>query len=605
MSVLSVDLGTSNTVAVLSALDRQPRVVEVEGASSMPSAVFAAEDGALIVGREAERRARLSPARYEPNPKRRVDDGSLLLGDSVVPVTNALAAVLGKVAAEVGRQLGGARPDEVRLTHPAQWGAARQNILLSAARQAGLGNPRLVPEPVAAAAHFAAVTGVGTKKPLAVYDLGAGTFDVAVVGGATVLAEGGLADLGGLDVDQALLDHIGRQVSARDPGGWQRLLRPESTADRRAARALREDVRAAKESLSDHPQTEVPLPDPFGDVLVTRAELESLIRPGLLRSVEVLASTVEAAGTSLGELAGIYLVGGSSRIPLVATLIAERLRVLPVNLDQPETAVALGAHHVNEDGTSLRTRDVPPQLAETRTTAIHPPARPAPSSVPAAPTAPPGVPAAAPATRAGQPGTPMGPVQPGMPTAAPAPIGTANPVGPARAPATYAGQQGFAGHAPGHLGPPVGPPAPGLLAPGHPRYGTGQPWAGQPTPPKTAAEQLGIVGCVAMFVLGVGSLAAANFFMPAIAVLSVPLFYAGLRLARKHPRPLPFFCYGYAILIAIMAILGVVAVIARPAVTDASDLVLPGILGGVAIVLALVPLIVRAVREGARPPAVR
>ena len=63
------------------------------------------------------------------------------------------------------------------------------------------------------------------------------------------------------------------------------MLRPESTADRRAQRALREDVRSGKEALSRHPQTEVPLPEPFGDVLVTRVELEALIRPSLLRSV--------------------------------------------------------------------------------------------------------------------------------------------------------------------------------------------------------------------------------------------------------------------------------------------------------------------------------
>src|SRR6266511_1016746 len=68
VNVLSVDLGTSNTVAVLAAYGRPPRVVDVDGASMMPSAVFAAEDGQLVVGRDAERRARLDPSRFEPNP---------------------------------------------------------------------------------------------------------------------------------------------------------------------------------------------------------------------------------------------------------------------------------------------------------------------------------------------------------------------------------------------------------------------------------------------------------------------------------------------------------------------------------------------------------
>src|SRR5437763_12967045 len=109
-----------------------PRVVEVDGSANMPSAIFATEEGTIMVGRDAERRARLDPSRFEPNPKRRIDEGTLLLGDTVVPVTDALAGVLRRVVEETSRQLGGNRPDEVRLTHPAQWGPVRRNVLLSA-----------------------------------------------------------------------------------------------------------------------------------------------------------------------------------------------------------------------------------------------------------------------------------------------------------------------------------------------------------------------------------------------------------------------------------------------------------------------------------------
>ncbi|HVV08672.1 Hsp70 family protein [Amycolatopsis sp.] len=396
MRILSVDLGTSNTVAVLSAHGMPPRVVEVDGSATMPTAVFAGEDGTLMVGRDAERRARLDPTRFEPNPKRRVDEQTLLLGQDIVPVNETLAAVLRRVLDETTRQLGGEQPDEIRLTHPAQWGPVRRNVLLSAARLAGIRGPiHLVPEPVAAAAHFASFPGrtLAPGQALAVYDLGAGTFDVAVVGatqnGFTVLAEDGLPDLGGLDVDQALMVHVGREVSHRDPQRWQRLLRPESTADRRTRRALQEDVKAAKEALSRHPQTEVPMPEPFTDVLVTRGELEALVRPAMLRSVELLSRTVQAAGLTPDRLAGIYLVGGSSRLPLVGTMIAEKLGVVPASLDQPETAVALGAHHVTGDGISMRTQNVEGQVASTGVPPV-PPQSFAPPQVANVPGTPPG-----------------------------------------------------------------------------------------------------------------------------------------------------------------------------------------------------------------------
>lgn len=78
---------------------------------------------------------------------------------------------------------------------------------------------------------------------------------------------------------------------------WRALLVPRTAPDRRAARALHEDVRTAKESLSRYPQTEVPLPPPLADALLSRTEFEGLIRPMVLRTVEVLARTIERSGS--------------------------------------------------------------------------------------------------------------------------------------------------------------------------------------------------------------------------------------------------------------------------------------------------------------------
>ncbi|MGW5748285.1 Hsp70 family protein [Amycolatopsis sp. NPDC003861] len=348
MDVLSIDFGTSSTVGVLSAFGRGPRAIEVDGSVTMSSAVYVNDDGLLVVGQDAERRARLDPSRFEPNPKRRIDEGAIRLGDVDVPIADAFAAVLRRMGEEAERQLG-RPPAQTRISHPAGWGADRQDVLRDAAAQARLADVRLIPEPVAAAAHYASLGRRG-GGPIGVYDLGAGTFDCAVVGvtqqGFTVLAEDGLPDLGSLDIDQALVVHIGREVSHADPAQWQRLLRPQTTADRRTRRALLQDVRDAKESLSRHAQTHVPMPEPFGDVLVSRDELEALVRPSLLRSAELLAATIRRARLTPAQLAGVYLVGGPSRMPLLATLLGRQLGVTPTTQDQPETAVAFGLHHV-------------------------------------------------------------------------------------------------------------------------------------------------------------------------------------------------------------------------------------------------------------------
>ncbi|GAA3997913.1 Hsp70 family protein [Allokutzneria multivorans] len=349
MRELSVDFGTSNTVAaVRTAPGLPPRLLAVDGWPVLPSAVWLAPDGQLVVGRDAERQARLDPSRYEPNPKRRIDDVEVLLGDRVIPVVELIAAVLRRVADEARRQLGG-EPDRVVLTHPADWRLIRCNTLRAAARAAGWAGPvQLLAEPVAAAAHFAengAVVAPG--QALVVYDLGGGTTDTAVVQRIgqddwQVLAEAGLSDVGGTDFDQALTEHV-RATVDRDHPLWTEIRRPGTAAARRAARTLADDIRAGKEALSRYPQTDIPLPDPLPDAHVTRAELEALVRPGIERTVSMLSGTIASSGLDRSRFAGIYLVGGGTRMPLVAQVINDRLGVLPVAVESPESTVVVGA----------------------------------------------------------------------------------------------------------------------------------------------------------------------------------------------------------------------------------------------------------------------
>jgi molecular chaperone DnaK len=346
MRVLAIDFGTSNTVATLRTPDGRMRPLLFDGAPLLPSAVYVDSTGRVLVGQDATHSARIDPGRFEPNPKRRIDDGVVFLGGAELPVPELFSHVLGTAAAEARRQLG-APPDEVRLTHPARWGERRRSLLVEGARLAGLGTPRLIPEPVAAASYFTAVLGsaVAVGRSLGIYDLGGGTFDATVVRrtptGFEVLAEEGLPDVGGLDFDHAVVEHLARTYR-QDPA-WARLVGPVDAADRRNRRMLYDDVCAAKERLSRTSRADIHLPALEVDAHVTRDELEALIRPYLARTVACLARTIGTARLAAADLVGIFLVGGSSRIPLAANMIFAELGVAPTTLDQPETVVAEGA----------------------------------------------------------------------------------------------------------------------------------------------------------------------------------------------------------------------------------------------------------------------
>ncbi|RSN35945.1 type VII secretion-associated protein [Amycolatopsis sp. WAC 01416] len=368
---VAVDFGTSSTCVVASINGREPQVVVVDGQPLMSSAVYAAPDGTLFVGQEAERQAAVDPSRYEPNPKRRIDEGDLLLGDNVLRVTDVVHAVLKRAVTEARRLAGDAEVELLVLTHPADWGATRTRLL----RQAAGGLARqvaLVPEPVAAAVYHAATfapadlnserTVEFSGRPgdaLAVLDLGGGTVDVSVVqrmpgspadrsspakrAGFQVLATRGDPSFGGADVDQALLEHVGSLVSSVDPPEWRKLVEGRELTDRRRRRVLRQDVRGAKETLSRHAYTDVPMPPPFADAHVTREDLERIIAGPLGRAVELTVAAIGDSGLRPKQLTAIFLVGGSSRIPMVSRLVHERTGVVPTTLDQPETVVARGA----------------------------------------------------------------------------------------------------------------------------------------------------------------------------------------------------------------------------------------------------------------------
>jgi hypothetical protein len=530
MSVLGIDFGTSNTVAVLRTPEGRTRPLLFDGSPLLPSAVYQPPDGPLLVGRDAQRHARVDPSRYEPNPKRRIDDGTVLLGGTELAVPQVFSAVLSTVAVEARRQAGG-QLEQVYLTHPARWGEQRRRLLVEALRLAGLsgpGGPQLVPEPVAAASYFTAVlrARVPVGRSLAIYDLGGGTFDAAVVrrtpAGFQVLAEDGLTDVGGLDFDHEIVEHLGRTCAVSHPTEWAALTRPVDGGQRRARQLLYEDVRAAKETLSRAASVDLPLPLLDVDAHLTRSELETLIRPHLDRTVNCLAMTITAAGLAPTDLVGIFLVGGSSRIPLAAHLIHSELQVAPTTLEQPETVVVEGVLCLSAPAGAPPVSPAPVGADAVRAGSGGPvsggPAQGARSGAPVSGGAAPG------ARVVGQPGSAGGPVAPGRPVSGGAAGAPVRPVSGA-APGTVAGGGMVAGRPlPGQV--PVSSGPAGTVAarpPAAPVSGSRPRAAPLPGGPPPAAPGPGGVGQPVRPVSGAAAGRPANQAVPRPPVLAAPV----------------------------------------------------------------------------------
>ncbi|MBO3735224.1 Hsp70 family protein [Glycomyces niveus] len=346
--LLSVDLGTSHTVAVLVWPDGRTRPLLFDGSPVMPSAVFLDPGGIIHTGRDAERLALTAPERFEPNPKQRIADGTMLLGDRDVPVAAALAAILGRVARTAVESVGHL-PNTV-LTCPAAWSEQRRATLHDAAAKAGYRPVKILTEPVAAAHYYTSRLSHPMRpgQALAVFDFGGGTLDIAVLerrpdGSFGVLADGGLPDLGGLDFDAALVAHIGETVKQRDPDIWKRLENPSGASEMRNRRELWEEVRAAKEMLSRSSVAPVTVPDMAQSLHLTRGELDQLSRPLLSRAVGETQRVLGLTGRRPDQLAGLFLVGGSSRMPMVSKMLHEALGFAPTVLEQPELPVSEGA----------------------------------------------------------------------------------------------------------------------------------------------------------------------------------------------------------------------------------------------------------------------
>jgi len=342
---LGVDLGTTFTAAAVARDGRVEMATLGDHTDAVPSVVLIRDDGTVLTGGAAERRATVEPDRVARSVKRRFGDPMpVILGGAPHPATALVAYQLRDVVDLVSEREGG-RPDMVTLTHPANWGPYKRELFAQVPRLAGLGEVHMLTEPEAAAAHYARNDRLDPGALVAVYDLGGGTFDATVLRttehGFDILGRPeGIEGLGGLDFDEAVFTHVDQTLD----GAVSRL----DPADPRAISAvirLRHECVTAKETLSADTETTIPvlLPELQTEVRLTRGEFEQMIRPAIDATIASLRRALESARIDLPQLHTVLLVGGSSRIPMVAHLVSAELG-RPTSVDtHPKHAIALGA----------------------------------------------------------------------------------------------------------------------------------------------------------------------------------------------------------------------------------------------------------------------
>jgi Fe-S protein assembly chaperone HscA len=365
--VVGIDLGTTNSLVAF-VLDGTPTVIRDDsGDGLVPSIVSVDENGTVYVGREAQRRLLTDPTRTVYSVKRFMGRGfgdvrgesglfpfrlagetdgvvRIGLGDRELTPPEVSACILrelkrraedffasrGEIECEVNQAV---------ITVPAYFNDAQRTATRDAGRIAGLEVLRIINEPTAASLAY----GLNQRQmgTIAVYDFGGGTFDISILrvedGVFQVLSTNGDTHLGGDDIDQILVALVLGELD------------PAAAASAEAVQTIRQAVIHAKWDLSEFDETEIHLAGlpgigPAGyRRRLTRAELEQLVAPVVQRTVDPCLQAVHDAGLSFSQIDEVVLVGGSTRMPLVARTVERLFRRPPQTGLNPDEVVAIGA----------------------------------------------------------------------------------------------------------------------------------------------------------------------------------------------------------------------------------------------------------------------
>ena len=365
--IIGIDLGTTNSCVAVFEGNEPVVIANSEGKRTTPSVIGFVENGERKVGDPAKRQAITNPKNTVYSIKRFMGENWQQTEKEISRVPYSVvneggyprvdidgrkytpqeisAMVLQKMKKTAEDYLG-QEVTEAVITVPAYFSDSQRQATKEAGQIAGLDVKRIVNEPTAAALAYG-VDKANKDMKIAVFDLGGGTFDISILefGGGVfeVLSTNGDTHLGGDDFDQVIIDWLVQEFK-NDEGA-------DLKGDPMAMQRLKEAAEKAKIELSSSTSTEINLPYimPVGGVpkhlvkTLTRAKFEQLAHGLIQACLAPCQKAIADAKLSTADIDEVILVGGSSRIPAVQTLVKNYFGKEPSKGVNPDEVVAVGA----------------------------------------------------------------------------------------------------------------------------------------------------------------------------------------------------------------------------------------------------------------------
>ena len=353
--VFGIDLGTTySCIAYIDEYGKPVVLKNSDGDLTTPSVVMVETEGNVIVGSEAKRSLEIDPDRTVQFIKRKMgkEDDTFTLNGREYSAPELSAYILEKLVNDANEELrqqgvieNGEEIKDVVITCPAYFGMQEREATKTAGEIAGLNVIDIINEPTAAAISYGAM-GSEKNETVLVYDLGGGTFDITVMNingnEISVVCTGGDDTLGGKNWDEALIDYLVERYQ-EEFGDDE-----DPTEQDEALATLYGQVETWKKALTAREKVNVVVSGESGNrhkEVLTREQYDEITKNLLTRTKNLLDDvlrTAEKSGYPLEKIDKVLLVGGSSRMPQVAKMIAEEYHVIPT-LQDPDEAVAKGA----------------------------------------------------------------------------------------------------------------------------------------------------------------------------------------------------------------------------------------------------------------------